>query len=51
MPRFAVPRYVRLTDALPQTPTQRVQKYKLRADGVTTDTYDRELLGLMPART
>jgi crotonobetaine/carnitine-CoA ligase len=50
MPRFALPRYVRVMDALPQTPTQRVQKFKLRADGVTPDTVDREAMGIRPPR-
>ena len=39
---FATPRYVRTVDALPLTPSQRVEKYKLRDEGVTADTYDRE---------
>jgi len=39
--RFAVPRYVRLVDALPKTPSQRVQKFALRETGVTADTLDR----------
>lgn len=39
---FALPRYVRTVEALPLTPSQRVEKYKLRAEGVTDDTYDRE---------
>lgn len=39
---FAVPRYVRMVDALPMTPSQRVEKYRLRAEGVTADTWDRE---------
>ena len=42
MARFMVPRYVRILEALPKTPTERVQKYALRAEGVTADTYDRE---------
>ncbi len=42
MARFMVPRYVRILDALPKTPTERVQKFALRAEGVTADTYDRE---------
>ena len=50
MPRFALPRYVRVMPSLPQTPTQRVQKYKLRADGITADAFDREVLGVVPAR-
>lgn len=39
---FAVPRYVRIVPALPMTPSQRVEKYKLRAEGVTADTFDVE---------
>ncbi|TYL46371.1 AMP-binding protein [Nocardioides sp. BGMRC 2183] len=39
---FAVPRYVRFVDALPLTPSQRIEKYRLREEGVTTDTFDRE---------
>jgi carnitine-CoA ligase len=38
---FAVPRYVRLIDELPKTPSQRVQKFRLREDGVTAATIDR----------
>jgi crotonobetaine/carnitine-CoA ligase len=50
MPRFAVPRYVRFVDDLPRTPTNRVEKYKLRAEGVTDDTYDREAMSIVIAR-
>ena len=39
---FAVPRYVRVVDALPLTPSQRVEKYRLRAEGLTPDTWDRD---------
>jgi carnitine-CoA ligase len=42
MPRFAVPRYVRVVEQLPKTPSQRIQKYKLRQEGITADTLDRE---------
>jgi crotonobetaine/carnitine-CoA ligase len=38
---FAVPRYLRLCATLPKTPSQRVQKFRLREDGVTADTIDR----------
>ena len=44
MAKFMVPRYVRFMDALPKTPTERVQKYQLREEGVTLDTWDRERL-------
>ncbi len=42
MAHFAVPRYLRLMDELPKTPSQRVQKYLLRQEGLTSDTWDRE---------
>ncbi|MEA2208645.1 MAG: carnitine-CoA ligase, partial [Solirubrobacteraceae bacterium] len=51
MPRFAVPRYVRVVQELPKTPSQRVRKHELRAEGVTSDTFDREALGIVPARS
>lgn len=38
--RFQVPRYVRFVESLPRTQTQRVEKYRLRAEGVTADTWD-----------
>jgi crotonobetaine/carnitine-CoA ligase len=40
-PYFLVPRYIELRDALPYTPTNKVEKYKLRARGVTPETWDR----------
>jgi crotonobetaine/carnitine-CoA ligase len=45
MAYFMIPRYVRFMDQLPKTPTQRVQKYQLREEGVTPDTWDREKAG------
>jgi len=39
-PYFFVPRYIEFVDALPQTPTGRVQKFKLRERGVTPATWD-----------
>jgi len=42
MPYFAVPRYLRVMDHLPKTPTERVRKVELRDAGVTADTFDRE---------
>jgi crotonobetaine/carnitine-CoA ligase len=50
MPRHAVPRYLRFMEELPKTPTQRIQKFRLREDGVTTDAVDREALGIYPPR-
>jgi len=50
MTRFMVPRYVRTVADLPRTPTQKVQKHLLRAEGVTADTFDREAHGLVLKR-
>jgi crotonobetaine/carnitine-CoA ligase len=44
-PYFFVPRYVELMSELPQTPTGRVQKYKLRERGVTPATWDARKVG------
>ncbi|HZO06294.1 MAG TPA: AMP-binding protein [Solirubrobacterales bacterium] len=41
--RFAVPRYVRVMTELPKNSSQRIQKFKLRDEGVTPDTVDRGL--------
>ncbi len=40
--RFMLPRYVRFVDALPKTPTDKIEKFRLREQGVTADTWDRE---------
>jgi crotonobetaine/carnitine-CoA ligase len=50
MPHFMVPRYIRVMDALPKTPTLKVQKARLRRDGVTPDAWDREAAGLSVKR-
>jgi crotonobetaine/carnitine-CoA ligase len=50
MAYFMVPRYLRFMEALPKTPTERVQKYKLREQGVTPDTWDREKAGYLLKR-
>jgi crotonobetaine/carnitine-CoA ligase len=50
MPHFMVPRYVRVLPELPKTPTQKVQKNLLRADGVMPDTWDREAAGIRVRR-
>ena len=41
-----VPRYLRVVEDFPRTPTQKIEKYKLRAQGVTRDTWDREAAGI-----
>jgi crotonobetaine/carnitine-CoA ligase len=45
LPRFMVPRYVEFLDSLPRTPTDKVAKFRLRAEGdhgITPSTWDRE---------
>jgi crotonobetaine/carnitine-CoA ligase len=42
LPAFMVPRYVRMLDELPHTPTEKVAKTALKQEGVTADTWDRE---------
>lgn len=43
---FMIPRYIRMLPELPKTPTQKVQKFSIRAEGVTADTWDREAAGI-----
>jgi crotonobetaine/carnitine-CoA ligase len=50
MAHFMVPRYVRVVGALPHTPTNKIEKHRLRAEGVTADTADRERLGVVVRR-
>lgn len=41
IPEFAIPRFIRIVDALPRTPSEKIQKAVLREDGITDDTHDR----------
>ncbi len=41
MSDHAIPRYVRIVDELPKNHAQRVEKYRLREEGLTADTWDR----------
>lgn len=50
MAHFMVPRYLRVMEDLPKTPTQKVQKHLLRQQGVTADTWDRERHGIVIKR-
>lgn len=50
MAYFMVPRYIRILDELPKTPTAKVQKHLLRRDAVTEDTWDREAAGIKVKR-
>ncbi len=43
---FAIPRYVDVVEALPLTPSGKVEKYRLREQGVSDSTWDRERAGL-----
>lgn len=51
MAHFMLPRYIRVIDKLPKTPTQKVQKNLLKQEGVTQDTWDREIAGIKVKRT
>ncbi|MEU0483049.1 AMP-binding protein [Streptosporangium sp. NPDC006013] len=44
VPAFAIPRFVRVVERLPKTPSEKVRKAALREDGITSDTYDRTKL-------
>jgi crotonobetaine/carnitine-CoA ligase len=50
MTHFMVPRFVRIEPELPKTPTNKIQKVELRAQGVTPETFDRECAGLLVRR-
>jgi len=50
MAHFMIPRYVRVLDDLPKTPTQKIQKHVIRSAGVTADTWDREAAGIVIKR-
>ncbi len=47
---FAIPRYIAIRTALPKTPSERVEKYKLKKEGVTEDCWDREKAGIVLKR-
>lgn len=50
MAHFMIPRYVRVMERMPKTPTERVKKNVLREEGVTPDTWDREEAGYIIKR-
>jgi len=50
MAYFMVPRYVEFRDALPKTPTQRIEKYKLQTEDNSSETWDREKAGYQLSR-
>ncbi|MGH9900427.1 MAG: ATP-dependent acyl-CoA ligase [Pyrinomonadaceae bacterium] len=46
MAYFMVPRYVEFRDSLPKNPSQRIEKYKLRAEGLSESAWDRVRAGV-----
>lgn len=50
MPYFMIARLIRFANSLPKTGTERVQKNKLRKEGITPDTWDREAVGYQVKR-
>ena len=46
MAAFMLPRYVRFVTEMPKTPTAKIEKHRLRAEGLTADTWDREAHGI-----
>ena len=50
MAHFMLPRFIRIVDELPKTPTQKVQKNLLKEAGITPDTWDREAVGIKVKR-
>lgn len=50
MPYFAVPRYVEYVTEIPKTPSQKMQKNKLRERGLTNTAWDREAVGYRVTR-
>lgn len=50
MPYFAVPRYIEFIDEIPKTPSQKIQKNKLRDRGLGPGTWDREAAGYKLSR-
>jgi crotonobetaine/carnitine-CoA ligase len=43
LPFFMVPRYVEIVDALPRNPIAKIEKYKLKARGTSSRTWDANL--------
>tara|TARA_Y100001934_G_scaffold283395_1_gene402791 strand:- start:6086 stop:7684 length:1599 start_codon:yes stop_codon:yes gene_type:complete len=46
MAHFMVPRFIDIVEALPKTPTGKIQKFDLRDVGVNPGTWDRETAGI-----
>jgi crotonobetaine/carnitine-CoA ligase len=50
LPHFAIPRYYEFRTELLKNPTGRVLKYRLRDEGITATTWDREAAGISVRR-
>ncbi|MCL6476966.1 MAG: AMP-binding protein [Peptococcaceae bacterium] len=50
MPYFAVPRYIEFVESLPKTANEKIQKARLREEGITANTWDREKIGYQVKR-
>jgi crotonobetaine/carnitine-CoA ligase len=50
MAYFAIPRYIAIRDDMPKTPSERVEKFKLKKEGITDDCWDREAEGIVLER-
>ncbi|MFW0794807.1 AMP-binding protein [Gordonia sp. CPCC 205515] len=50
LPYFMVPRYIEVSAALPKTPTQKIQKNRLRDTGIGPGVWDREAAGITVRR-
>lgn len=50
MAYFMVPRYIQVIDAMPKTPTGKIQKFELRNQGVTDAPWDRVAAGIKLSR-
>lgn len=47
MAYFMIPRYMEFVESLPKTPTERIEKYKLKATRPNENTWDREKSGFV----
>ena len=47
---FKIPRHVFIVDDFPMTSSGKIQKVKLREEGITPGTFDREAAGITIAR-
>ncbi len=50
MAYFAIPRYIAIRAEMPKTPSERVEKFKLKNEGITEDCWDREEAGIVLQR-